>query len=98
MNDADTPTRFIKKNTLYKNIRNFHNLYDDRSQASVNLAMQDSLRLGNKRPWLIKKGDHLNFTSQYTPKQANLKISSPDALNKTSLQGDMSSQAAQMLS
>lgn len=43
---------------MYKNVRNFNNLYENRSLASKNIEMQDQLRLGGaQKLWNFRRVD-----------------------------------------
>ena len=45
---------------MYRNVRNFNNLYENRQLASKNTELQDQLRLGAQRLWTVKKNDIFN--------------------------------------
>ena len=40
-------------------MRNYNNLYENRSLASKNIEMQDKLRLGTQKIWPVRRVDRL---------------------------------------
>ena len=57
-NESSPSSKFQRRNLMYKNVRNFNNLYENRSLASKNIEMQDQLRLGGaQKLWNFRRVD-----------------------------------------